>query len=694
VTSARTARLIALFLCGLAVALTVRYNTFAAWATDSGAYLAAAQAWARADLFTPATFVFWAPWSAGGAEFPFGHVQGPVTGTITGQYPLGYPLLLAAALRLGGDLAPHLVSPLLLGVLAWCAFLLARRVTTSWAGVLATLMTASTPVALSHAVIPFSDVPSTALWAVAWVMSLRPGHGAALASGAAAALAVMIRPNLAPLALVIAATVVVAERTGWKRAVTRFVAFGVTGMLGPVVVLWSQDALYGHPLQNGYRASMSYFFDLERVPYNAGLYPRMLAQLHSWVVFGGLLYAPFALRGIGRSREAYERGVLVASALGIILVNYVLYLAYLTYVGWYWLRFMLPAMLALFVLLAAGVDHVRLWLTPRWPRLAFLAVAPAVFVAWVAEKEIRPPVGYERIQMMQRYLPEVLPPNAVILTQAHGGAIASATGRPIVRLDVIDPNALDGVVRDLRRRGYRPVYVFDVAVDADFVGHRFRTTEFGRLTWPARAELASTTSVVYYDIADRDRFLNGERWVTDVVVAGRSAQGTVRWTDMRAERERIILPLPDETAAFRTALDALYRDQLGRAAFTPAIDPGDALGWLRRYLRLRLHGCTHDGAADRLWYQLTQGTPPVLCALPDAVVMPAEDESIAWRRALEERLRGQPIRQPPTYVDALGEVVWMQRYIGARLGGCSHEGATRAVTREITSGEPVTLCDN
>jgi hypothetical protein len=694
VTSERTARLLAFLIAALVVAIAIRYNTFAAWATDSGAYISAGYAWAKGDLFSPATFVFWAPWTSNGqVEFPLGHVQGPIKGTITGQYPLGYPLLIAAALKLGGgDLAPHLVSPVLAGVLAWCAFLLGRALATAWAGVLGALMIGATPVVLGHTVMPFSDVPAAALWALAWVMSVRPGYGAPLASGAAAALAITIRPNLAPLALVLAATVALADYAGWKQTLGRIVAFGVTGTLGPLLVLWSQAELYGHPLQNGYRVPMDYFFNLGRVPYNAGLYPRMLAELHSWVAFAGLLWVPFAVRGMRSSREAYARGLLTLSAVAMIIVNYALFLPYLTYVGWFWLRFLLPALLALFLLLAAAVDHLRLRLQPRWHSLAFLALTPAVFVAWNAEKHIRPQVGYERIHLMERYLPHVLPRNAVILTYAHGGAIAAATGRPILRIDYIEGNALDPIVQALQRRGYRPVYVFDVAVEGNFIGDRFKATERGRLTWPARAELASVTSIVYYDLADRDAFFSGERWPTDVLVAGRSTEGNVRWQDMRAEHERIVLPMPAESSAFRSQLDAIYRDRLGRSAATPSIDPGDLLRWFRRYLRLRLHNCSHDVALARIWQQLAKGGGSRLCAAPDEIAFPPEDESADFQRQLEERLRHVPIRQPPTPVDRLGEVVWTQRYVAARVRGCAHDEAVTAVTHDIAGEAPSLEC--
>jgi hypothetical protein len=232
------------------------------------------------------------------------------------------------------------------------------------------------------------------------------------------------------------------------------------------------------------------------------------------------------------------------------------------------------------------------------------------------------------------------------------------------------------------------VYVFDVAIEADFVGSRFRSSQRGRLTWPARAEMASVSSVVYYDLADREAFFNGERWPTDVLVDGRSEHGNVVWSVMRGEQERIVLPIAEETSEFRSRLDALYRDQLGRNVAAPAIDPGAFVHWFRRYLRFRLHGCTHDVAAAKVWEQLASGGAPALCARPDAVSFPPEDESMDFRRQLEERLRDQPVVQPPTSVDALGEVVWTQRYLQARVRGCSHEAGMKAVEQQITSGEP------
>jgi hypothetical protein len=393
------------------------------------------------------------------------------------------------------------------------------------------------------------------------------------------------------------------------------------------------------------------------------------------------------VRGMRADATSYTKGVLALSAVALILVNYALYLPYLTYVGWQWLRFMLPALLALFVLLAAGSDYVRVWLHRRWPPLAVAALIPAAIVVWSGREHFRAPVGYERIQMMQRYLAAALPANATILTYAHGGALAAATGRPVVRLDVISPGALETIIGDLQRRGHRPSYVFDVAIDGGWFADRFKESPLSRLTWPARAEMTSITSVLYYDLADRDAFFSGDRWPTDVLVEPVTAAGTVRWADFRTTHERIVLPTPAETAAFRTALDQAYHDRLGRTAVAASIHPNDAMRWTRRYIRYRLHACSHEVAAAKVWQQIAQGGAPGLCAQPASVSFPPQDETVDFRRQLDDKLVNQASSSTSrTYVDAVGEAVWTQAYLEARVSGCSHSDAVDVVVDRIGGG--------
>lgn len=683
--SHRIARATALLIVVLAVGLTIRYNGFVLWATDSGAYVSAAHAWADADLFEPASFVFWAPWDATGhVEAPLGHRPGPAKGTITGIYPLGYPVLLALAITLGGPLALHLISPLLLGVLIWCAFVIARQLSTAWAGVIAALLIAGTPVTALHTLMPMSDVPAAAFWAVAWAMSLRTGIGATAAAGAAAAMAIMIRPNLAPLGVVIAAAAIAADRPGVAHVAKRLATLATTAAIGPVMVMWSQALLYGHPLQPGYLASLDVFFRAERIPVNARAYIGMLLDLHSWVIFAAFMMVPLAIYRAHRGQSETRQTIIVLSALGLILVNYALYLPYLTYRGWFWLRFLLPGLLALFVLFAGLLDRSRLWLTRRWRWAGAVIAVPVLFVFLTPRHLLVPPAGQDRLQLMGHYLRAVLPPRAVILTFAHGGAISVYTGAPIVRLDLIDPASLDSTIADLQRHGHRPVFVLDLAIESGMFTDRFKNSDYVALDWPARAEFASGFSITYHDVLDRDAFLSGERWPVDVLLGSHHTTGATRWADYRAQHERLLLPWAADTTRFRSTLETIYRDELGRAAVIPTVDPDSAVKWLRRYLRYRVHECGHDDAVAKVFAQLDGAAAPPLCGRPGALVMPSRSETLAFRRQLDDRLRGAPsVKSVPTFVDLEGEAVWLQEYLHHRMENCSHEEAAMTVLRQI-----------
>ena len=185
----------ALLLASL-VGLTIRHSTFTPWGTDPAAYIGSAHLWARHEVVTPASLIFWASWSRDGIlEAPMAHHPGLTRGTTVSDFPLGFPVLMAAAIRIGGELAPYVVPPLFAGVLGWCAYVLGSTLAGRWAGLLAAIQVVTSPITLLHSVVPMSDVPAGGLWAVSWVMSLRGGLGGAAAAGMATAMAIMIAPT-------------------------------------------------------------------------------------------------------------------------------------------------------------------------------------------------------------------------------------------------------------------------------------------------------------------------------------------------------------------------------------------------------------------------------------------------------------------------------------------------------------------
>ena len=517
--SERAATVCALVIVALAIGITIRYSIFTAWGTDPAAYIHAGQGWARGDLFVPAEFVFWAPWSLDGeADSPLGHRPGPTKGTIVGQYPLGYPLLIAAAIRIGGDLGAYVVAPLCLGLLTWCAFLLASQLSGPWAGVMASVLVALNPVTLLNATQPMSDVPAAALWAAAWVFALYARTSAAASAGIAVTGAIMIRPNLAPLSMVIAA-VVLAQRSP-SRWFIRLLVFGACAAIGPAMVLWSQDAFYGNALTPGYRGYEE-FFSSSRIPRNAAVYPSLVSALHTPLIFAGLLCVPWSIHAARQNPQERGSMIVALAGLGFIAINYALYLPYLTYENWDALRFTLPALTACYVLFAGLVDRIRHVLARPSPWLAALALVPLAIVLFPVRDEVKyvhdGVPGYRRVQLMGHYLREALPQNAVVLAFYQSGAAMAYTGRAIVRLDLIEPSALDRVIDDLQRRGYRPVLLIDEVMESRPFGARFQRSQYGPLDWRERAKFASPTEIWLMDPQDRPRYYSKEAWPVDVV---------------------------------------------------------------------------------------------------------------------------------------------------------------------------------
>jgi 4-amino-4-deoxy-L-arabinose transferase-like glycosyltransferase len=419
----------------------------------------------------------------------------------------------------------YVFGPFMAGVLAMTCYGLATMLAGPWAGLLAATLISVSPVTVRHSLYVSSDVPCVAFWMLAWLMSLRPRLGAAVAAGTAVTAATMIRPNTAPLVLVIGVLVLLGgteaglswRRWRWRHAL----AFGAMSAVGPLLVLWSNTVFYGGPLEAGYKGAAE-FFKWEHVLPNLALYPGWLFEVHSPVAVAGLLMLPVALWRARSAPEDRARMVVAVSAVALVALNLLLIVPYLVFAQWTYLRFVLPAMAALFILLsalvvwvAAGLAHGRWtrWLTP-------VALAPALVVAWHGVPELRAALreheASRSVLVMGPYLRAALPPNAVILSFMHSGPAAYYSGRPIVRLDIIQPD-LDGVIARLQSQGFRPLLLLDEVIESPHVGRIFPGTVYQDLDWPPRATFAAFGRIWLLDPADRARFLAGATYPHDVL---------------------------------------------------------------------------------------------------------------------------------------------------------------------------------
>lgn len=368
-----------------------------------------------------------------------------------------------------------------------------------------------------------SDVPAAACWMAAWAMTLRPGAGAAAASGLLATIAVMTRPNLVPLAAVIGLTWLwtSAAINRWRTwQIRKAVIFGACAAIGPLLVAWSQAVFYGGVATSGYPRAEA-FFRLSYFWPNLTTYPDLFLQVHGTLPLLGLLALPLVVWRIdvfsSRARSMVLTGFVMAVA------NVAAYLFYLPYDTAFFLRYFLVTISVLLLLYAAVVAAVAKWLWSRrvgaWavPLLVVGALWPAVRRPDITRFLLGERRSFERIQLMGHYLEAALPRNAVALAFYHTGALSNYAHCNVVRLDLIDPTALDRTIADLTAAGTPPVFVIDELLEQAQFLERFKGSRFGALDWPPRAEFVTTSRIRYWLAADRDRHLAGQRWATDIL---------------------------------------------------------------------------------------------------------------------------------------------------------------------------------
>jgi hypothetical protein len=284
------------------VAAGLRWGTFAASGVDAYGYVSQAALWTRGTLRVEQPFVANLTWPAADWAFaPMGYRPAVDGHAIVPSYAPGLPLLMALAERAAAACGPYYVVPVLGGLCVWCCYLLGRRAASAGVGACAAVLLACGPAFLFHLVVPMSDVPAAAFWSAALYLALGGGAGACASAGVCAGLAVLIRPNLAPLAAVVAAFVawpdsapwgdVEARRrlqwrrpgrgepnrcAPWKRA-GWFVAALVPALGALAIINWR---LYGSPASSGY-GDLGPAYAIGHIAANARRYGAWLVQTHT-----------------------------------------------------------------------------------------------------------------------------------------------------------------------------------------------------------------------------------------------------------------------------------------------------------------------------------------------------------------------------------------------------------------------------
>jgi hypothetical protein len=328
---------------------------------------------------------------------------------------------------------------------------------------------ATSPVALVESMQVMSDVPVTAAWLLCWWLAARDRP---VAAGGAAALAILIRPNLAPLAVLPALLLVwhsspprgAASHQGGRGLASAFTFF-VPVALAAAAVAYVQWRWFGSPLRSGY-GTAGEIYSLANVGPNLRLYGQWLVDTHITLVVLALaallplLVSPFN----GRQGTEPPRHALFwmgAFAAGVVAS----YLLYAQFEVWTYLRFLLPALAATAIIAAVGTARLVDAVPPAGRIVVLIAT-----VSGLAATNIAAARGHDVFRFAERHargravgeaLAVTLPVNAVIVSGEQSGAMRYYTGRSILRWDLMDDGTMREALDWLTLNGYQVWVVLD-----------------------------------------------------------------------------------------------------------------------------------------------------------------------------------------------------------------------------------------
>ena len=486
--------------CALAAFGVVR-GTWSVGGSDSSCYALMAKSLAGGQL-QPHSALAEAPWPDVPLTLaPGGFIPSPLQADAASPICApGMSVLMAPLAAVFGLDAIFWLTPIAAFLLVLAAFAIARQLAGGMAGATAAILTATSPIVLFQTVQPMNDILTAALWLSALAIG---GHH--LISGALIGAAILVRPNLAPLAIVLAAIPFMQHDT--REQQLRGLAAMIAGSLpGVLILLWLNQALYGSVIASGY-GDASRLFAAGNINANATNFSRALFQTQNIVPLIGLL-APLVFRDIKRRGSV----LLLAFAAAVFTV----YLFYSPFPEWWYLRFLIPPIVVLLILASAVSVH----LLSKGNMGGLIPIAAVVLgILGTRTAGDRDAFALQRIEGRYRVsaalVRDRLPANAVLITVWQSGSVRFHAGREIVMWDSLDPAWLDRALTWLRSQGQRPYFLFERREEPEFRA-RFRgRSEVGGLDWPPRFDLGRQVRI--YDPADRARFLTGESYATENV---------------------------------------------------------------------------------------------------------------------------------------------------------------------------------
>ena len=360
--------------------------------------------------------------------------------------------------------------------------------------------------------------------------ALVPAPLGPLLAGLGAGAAVLIRPNLAALALVPALAVTLGQRpaSGVAR-LGRLAAFGAGLLPGCLAVAWINSLLYGSPLSSGY-GSLAVLFEWSSAGPNLRQFVTWLVESQTPIALLGLVGVPLVpARPLAGMVDGRAVRVLLG---GLILTTWLSYLFYRPFDAWWYLRFLLPSWPAMMVVAAVVCERVavRLGLVRSGALVILIAVGVAVLTTGHARQHgvFRLWADERRYVDVGHFLEDGTEANTIFISLQHSGSVRFYGGRSTIRFDWLDPQSLDTCVQWLRTRGFHPFFLLEEWEEPAFRERFAPFSALGRLDWIPRAVLTKPVRVSLYDPLDRGR----ETAPVRIPASGRTGcRPSARWGD-------------------------------------------------------------------------------------------------------------------------------------------------------------------
>lgn len=464
VASAIPPRALGIILAVLTFLTAMLTGSDVAGGADAYGYVSQAELWLSRQLSVSQPWAVTVPWPNGQWTFtPLGYRPSLDGTAIVPTYSPGLPLLIAGFKTVIGQCGTRVLIPLTAATLVAVTFLVGSRVASRQIGAAAAWLVATSPVLWQMTASPMSDVPTAAFWGLATLGCIAATNLSLFFGGVAAAVAILIRPNLVPVGAVLAVWLLLRNHSSTRISSRLLNAsiFAVPIVIAAASIGYFNYSLYGSPTSSGY-GDVQMLFGVKHIGTNIVRYASWLAEVQTPL-------APIALIAlwipVSRVR-ATGHPIRSRSILSVLTASIVMcYLLYTPWDAWWYLRFLLPCWPAMCIAMSAIV-LAKSTLTRK-----ALIVGIGLYCLWFSAYMAAFAIGADeqRYIAIAQHVRERTEAKSVILSLQHSGSVRHYGGRLTLRYDMLEDAWLDRAVQWLIDEGFHPYILLD-----DWEEERFR----------------------------------------------------------------------------------------------------------------------------------------------------------------------------------------------------------------------------